>query len=75
MASHTREVDPVSSTRDERLWLEVAHSDTEPGTTYLFDRNKRAVTEQYKVREKLPRNALSPMKARPAAEILVLPYR
>ncbi len=25
------EVDPGSSTRDERLWLVLAHSDTEPG--------------------------------------------
>ena len=27
-----------SSTKDERLWLVFAHSDVEPGETYLFDR-------------------------------------
>ena len=28
-----------SSTRDDRLWMIVASSDTEPGERYLFDRN------------------------------------
>ena len=51
-----------SSTKDENLWIISAYSDTEPGTTYLFDRKAKKLTLQYKSREKLPRNALPPMK-------------
>ena len=40
-----------------------AHGDTEPGETYLFDRQTHKLTLQYRVREKLPREALAPMKA------------
>jgi dipeptidyl aminopeptidase/acylaminoacyl peptidase len=52
-----------SSTKDESLFLVTANSDTEPGETYLFDRKAKKLTLQYKIREKLDRNALSPMKA------------
>jgi len=52
-----------SSTKDESLWLITANSDTEPGETYLFDRNAKKITLQYKIREKLDRQALAPMKA------------
>ena len=38
-------------------------SDTEPGETYLFDRKTKKLTLQYRIREKLPREALAPMKA------------
>lgn len=51
-----------SHTTDETLWLVSASSDIEPGETYLFDRKAKKLTLQYKVREKLPREALSPMK-------------
>jgi len=51
-----------SSTKDERLWIISASSDMEPGETYLFDRNSKKLNLQYKVREKLPREALAPMK-------------
>jgi dipeptidyl aminopeptidase/acylaminoacyl peptidase len=51
-----------SSTKDENLWIISAFSDTEPGSTYLFDRKAKKLTKQYTVREKLPRQALSPMK-------------
>ncbi|MDQ3180453.1 MAG: alpha/beta fold hydrolase [Acidobacteriota bacterium] len=51
-----------SSTKDENLWIVSAFSDTEPGTTYLFDRKNKKLTKQYTVREKLPREALAPMK-------------
>jgi dipeptidyl aminopeptidase/acylaminoacyl peptidase len=51
-----------SSTKDENLWIISAFSDTEPGSTYLFDRKAKKLTKQYTVREKLPREALSPMK-------------
>jgi len=57
------EIDPVSSTKDERLWLVSVHSDTEPGQTILFDRNTKRITPQYRIREKLPREALSPMQS------------
>jgi len=57
-----KEVGSDSRTLDERLWLVTAHSDTEPGETYLFDRNTRKLTFQYKLWEKLPREALAEMK-------------
>src|SRR5262249_24712739 len=57
-----REVSIASDTRDEQTWLVVANSDTEPGETYLFDRKSRKLILQYKVREKLPREALAEMK-------------
>ena len=40
----------------------VASSDTEPGERYLFDRDTKALTQQYQVFEKLPRAALATMK-------------
>jgi len=52
----------VSRTKDERLWLVTAVSDTEPGETMLFDRKAHLLTPQYKVREKLPRADLAQMK-------------
>lgn len=52
-----------SSTKDEKMWLVSAFSDTEPGEVYLFDRAAKKLTLQYKIREKLDRNALAPMKA------------
>ncbi|MGH9942666.1 MAG: alpha/beta fold hydrolase [Pyrinomonadaceae bacterium] len=52
-----------SSTRDERLWLIAASSDTEPGERYLFDRATKKLTPQYRAFEKLPREAMAPMKA------------
>jgi len=58
-----REVDLGSRTKDDRIWLVSAHGDTEPGETYLFDRGTHKLTLQYKVREKLPREALASMKA------------
>jgi dipeptidyl aminopeptidase/acylaminoacyl peptidase len=58
-----REVDLGSHTKDDRVWLVSAHGDTEPGETYLFDRQTRTLTLQYKIREKLPRQDLASMKA------------
>ncbi|HEX8567121.1 MAG TPA: S9 family peptidase [Pyrinomonadaceae bacterium] len=58
-----RDINFVSSTKDENLWLVAANSDVEPGEVYLFDRRNKKLTLQYKSREKLPREALSPMKA------------
>ncbi len=58
-----REVGFGSSTADETLLIVSAASDVEPGETYLFDRRTRKLTLQYRIREKLPRTALAPMKA------------
>lgn len=52
-----------SSTKDERLFLISAYSDTEPGERHLFDRNTKKLTLQYRSREKLNRDHLAPMKA------------
>jgi dipeptidyl aminopeptidase/acylaminoacyl peptidase len=58
-----KEIGFGSSTKDERLFLIVANSDTEPGERYLFDRQTKKLTFQYRSREKLPRASLAPMKA------------
>ena len=57
-----KEVGLGSRTSDENIWLVSASGDTEPGETYLFDRKKRTLTFQYKIREKLVRDYLAPMK-------------
>jgi dipeptidyl aminopeptidase/acylaminoacyl peptidase len=57
-----REISFDSSTSDEMTWLISAYSDTEPGEKYLFDRKSKKVELQYRVREKLPREALAEMK-------------
>jgi dipeptidyl aminopeptidase/acylaminoacyl peptidase len=51
-----------SHTKDERLWTVSAGSDVEPGATYIFDRKTKKLTLQYRVREKLVRDYLVPMK-------------
>ena len=51
-----------SSTKDEKLWLISAYGDTDPGSTYLFDRTSKKITLQYQIREKLNRDYLAPMK-------------
>jgi dipeptidyl aminopeptidase/acylaminoacyl peptidase len=58
-----KEITFGSGTKDERLFLVAARSDTEPGETYLFDRGSKKLTLQYRVREKLPRQSLAEMKA------------
>jgi dipeptidyl aminopeptidase/acylaminoacyl peptidase len=58
-----KEIGFGSHTKDENTWIISAFSDVEPGETYLFDRKAKKLQLQYKVREKLPREALSPMKA------------
>ena len=51
-----------SSTKDERWFLVHTGSDTEPGETYLFDRQTKQLTFQYRITEKLNRNHLATMK-------------
>jgi len=57
-----KDVDLASSSEDERLWIVSANSDTEPGETYLFDRGSKEAALQYRIREKIPREALATMK-------------
>ena len=57
-----KEIDLASSTKDERLWLIATHSDTEPGERYLFDRDTKSLTFQYRSREKLNRAYLASMR-------------
>jgi len=57
-----KEISFNSSTKDERLYLISAYSDTEPGEVYLYNRDTKDLKLQYKVREKLPRQSLSEMK-------------
>ncbi len=57
-----KDVSLGSSTKDEQLMLVTASSDIEPGETYLWDRRSKKLTLQYKIREKLDRNSLAPMK-------------
>ena len=57
-----KELATGSITLDESLMLVNAFSDTEPGETYLYNRKTRNLTMQYKIREKLPREALAKMK-------------
>jgi dipeptidyl aminopeptidase/acylaminoacyl peptidase len=58
-----KEVSFGSSTIDERLWLVNGSGDTEPGETYLYDRQTKQLTQQYRIREKLTREHLASMKA------------
>ena len=58
-----KEIEPISSTADDRLWLIVAHSDTDPGECHLFDRTTKKLALQYKVRERIPREHMAEMKA------------
>jgi dipeptidyl aminopeptidase/acylaminoacyl peptidase len=53
------DIDFGSRSADENLWMVVAHSDVEPGATYLWDRKAQTLALQYRIREELPREALS----------------
>ena len=57
----TSEINVGSSTADEKLWIVASFSDTDPGTVWLFNRKSKNVSELYKIREKLPREALAKM--------------
>ena len=58
-----KEIGFGSCTADEKVCLISASSDTEPGETYLFDRKSKKLTLQYRVRDKLPREALASVQA------------
>ncbi|WP_242338747.1 MULTISPECIES: S9 family peptidase [Anaeromyxobacter] len=57
-----RDVLIQSTTRDDRRWLVSVTADVEPGEVYLFDRTTKAVTKQYRLRERLPRQDLAHMQ-------------
>ncbi len=57
------DIEPVSATADDRLWLIAATSDVDPGEVHLFDRMTKQVTLQYRVRERIPREHMAPMRA------------
>jgi dipeptidyl aminopeptidase/acylaminoacyl peptidase len=57
-----REIAFASSTKDEKKFIVQTYSDVDPGTVWLFDRDTKNLSILYQVREKLPREALSPMK-------------
>lgn len=58
-----KDINLSSSTADENIYLVTAYSDVDPGTTYLFNRKTKTVVEQFRIRERLPREHLSEMKA------------
>jgi dipeptidyl aminopeptidase/acylaminoacyl peptidase len=58
-----KEINFTSSTNDENTWLLAAYSDTDPGSTYLFNRKTRQLTFQFKPRPKIPVNDLAEMKS------------
>jgi len=58
-----KDINLGSSTADDRLMLVTATSDTDPGERYLFDRDSKELTLQYRVRERIPREHMAEMKA------------
>jgi dipeptidyl aminopeptidase/acylaminoacyl peptidase len=56
------EITIAGGTNDDRKWMLIASGDTEPGARYIFDRDSKALTKQYQVFEKLPRQHLASMK-------------
>lgn len=57
-----REIRTQSTTRDEQLALISVSADVEPGEVYLFNRKTKELTLQYRLREKIPRDALASMQ-------------
>jgi dipeptidyl aminopeptidase/acylaminoacyl peptidase len=56
-----KEITFGARSKDENIWIVSAHSDMEPGETYVWNRKGQTLTLQYRIREELPREALSPM--------------
>jgi dipeptidyl aminopeptidase/acylaminoacyl peptidase len=57
-----KEIGFGARSRDENIWIVSAHSDTEPGETYLWNRSAKTLVLQYRIREELPRESLSERK-------------
>jgi dipeptidyl aminopeptidase/acylaminoacyl peptidase len=58
-----RDITLGSMTADDRLLFITASSDLDPGSRYLFDRETKALTPEYVVRERIPREHMAEMKA------------
>jgi dipeptidyl aminopeptidase/acylaminoacyl peptidase len=56
------EIDLVSSTNDESLWVICVRSDIDPETAYLYNRNTQKIYFLYKARPNLPFEYLSSMQ-------------
>ncbi|NNE65269.1 MAG: S9 family peptidase [Pyrinomonadaceae bacterium] len=56
-----KEIGLGSSTTNEKIWIVSASSDTEPGETYIFNRARKQLQLQYRIRKNLPRKALAKM--------------
>jgi dipeptidyl aminopeptidase/acylaminoacyl peptidase len=56
------DVDFGARSNDENIWIVTAHSDTEPGVVYVWNRPAKSLSAQYRVREEIPRDALAPRK-------------
>src|SRR6266478_6285084 len=54
-----KEVRLGARTTDESLWIVSVHSDTDPGEIYVWNPKAQTLALQYRVREELPRAALS----------------
>jgi dipeptidyl aminopeptidase/acylaminoacyl peptidase len=57
-----RDIAVTSSTSDDGIWLTAASSDVDPGEVYIFNRKTKNLALQYRLREKLVRSWLAPMK-------------
>ncbi|MDQ3633325.1 MAG: S9 family peptidase [Acidobacteriota bacterium] len=57
------EISMNSSTTDETKFIVATHSDTDPGTVWLYDRTAKKLSKLYESRTNLKREYLSPMKA------------
>ena len=57
-----KEISFGPSTADEMKFIVTAWSDTEPGETFVFDRKTKELTKQYRIRERLPREALAEVR-------------
>jgi dipeptidyl aminopeptidase/acylaminoacyl peptidase len=56
------EINFSGTSADENIWMVTAHSDVEPGVVYVWNRKDKTLTQQYQVREQLPRGALAQRK-------------
>ncbi|HEY0799833.1 MAG TPA: hypothetical protein VGD54_03255, partial [Steroidobacteraceae bacterium] len=56
------DIDFGARSNDENIWIVSAHSDTEPGTVYVWNRQAKTLALQYRVREEIPRDALAQRK-------------
>lgn len=56
------EINFGARSNDENIWIVTAHSDTEPGIVYVWNRTAKTLAQQYRVREEIPRDALAQRK-------------